>query len=247
MKLHEVVAVRKGIKARTYSDLTQLHKTAQKADQFAGLERAYQPLDEEGEQFPPESKIVQLTVRDLLAKVRAVLAESWGIELDQEAGNHTATADIVVDGNTVMTDAPVTFLIYAEKQLTDLRTMADALPVLETAKRWEADPNSHLFRTAEAVTGKTKKVQRPIVLYDATEEHPAQTQLITEDITIGHWHSTYYSGAIPQPTKDALTARIDGLKDAVKQARARANEAEVDRGNDVDGMLTHLFTFLFPE
>jgi hypothetical protein len=40
------------------------------------------------------------------------------------------------------------------------------------------------------------------VLYDATEHHPAQTQLISEDVIVGWWETVKHSGAIPRPRQE---------------------------------------------
>lgn len=233
LKLHEVVAVRKGIKSRTYGELTELHNRSRKADLYAGMIREFHPKDDDGETFPAEDKKVQLVADDVLKAVRKLRTEFFDIEATQEYGNLQARADVKVDGQTVLADVPVTLLIFLEKELNDLRTFIEALPTLDDARTWQADPNSKLHRSETAVTHKTKKVQRPIVLYDAVikDDHaiPAQTQLITEDVVTGHWHTTYLSGALPTPRREALLERIELLRNAVKRARARANDLEVER------------------
>lgn len=233
LKLHEVVAVRKGVKSRTYGELTELFKKAQKSDLYNGMTRDFKPKDDDSETYPPEDKKVQLVADDVLKQVRKLRAEFFDIEATQEYGNLNARGDVKVDGEVVLSDVPVTLLIFLEKELNDLRTFIEALPTLDDAKDWSADPNSRLFRSDTSVTHKTKKVQRPIVLYDAVvkDDHaiPAQTQLITDDIIVGHWHTTYLSGALPAPRKEALLDRIELLRDAVKRARSRANDHEVER------------------
>jgi len=245
LKLHEVVAIRKGVKSRTYGELTELHRKSSKDDPYAGLTREYVPKDDDGETFPPEDKKVQLVGEDVLKKVRKLRTEFFDIEATQEHGNLEARADVVVDGEVVLDDVPVTLLIFLEKELTDLRTFVDAMPALDEAKNWQADPNSRLHRSDTTVTHKTKKVQRPIVLYDAVikDDHaiPAQTQLITEDVVIGHWHTTHLSGALPTPRKEELLERIESLRTAVKRARSRANDTEVEK-RELGGKV---FRFLF--
>jgi len=245
LKLHEVVAVRKGIKSRTYGQLTELHKTAQKSDLYTGMTREFKPTDDDGETFPSENKRVQQLAEDVLKKVRKIRTQSVDIEATQDFGNLEARADVKVDGEVILADMPVTMLIFLEKELNDLRTFVEAMPSLDDSKTWTADPNSGLHRADTAVTHKTKKVQRPIVLYDAVvkDDHaiPAQTQLITEDVVIGHWHTTYLSGALPAPRKERLLERIEALRDAVKRARSRANDLEVER-KELGGAI---FRFLF--
>lgn len=231
--LHEIVAIRKGVKTRTYGELTELFKKAQKADLYAGMTRTFQPKDDDGETFPPEDKKVVLVADDVLKTVRKLRIDYFDIEATQEAGNREASADVLVAGQTVLTDVPVTLLLFLEKELNDLRTFIDAMPTLDDAKTWQADPNSKLCRSDTQVTHKTKKVQRPIVLYDAVikDDHaiPAQTQLITEDVVTGHWHTTHLSGALPTPRKEELLGRVEALRTAVKSARARANSREVEK------------------
>ncbi|MBX2797127.1 MAG: hypothetical protein KTR31_05650 [Myxococcales bacterium] len=241
MKLHEVVAVRKGVKTRTYSELTDLFRKAQRDELYNGMAREFTPTDDDGETFPSESKQVQLVAEDVLKRVRKLRATNLDIEATQEWGNREAQADVVVDGTTVLSDVPVTLLIFLEKELNDLHTFVAGMPVLDESKTWTKDPNSKLFRTDPARTHKTKKVQRPVVLYDATEHHPAQTQLISEDVTIGHWETTYRSGALPVPRKEELLERIDVLRNAVKRARSRANDAEVQRREIGEVLLGYLF------
>ena len=53
-KLNQIIAVEKGIKARVYADLTQLHHATQKADLFNGFAKQYQSLTDDGEQLPGE-------------------------------------------------------------------------------------------------------------------------------------------------------------------------------------------------
>ena len=76
------------------------------------------------------------------------------------------------------------------------------------------------------VDGSDLRIDLPITLYEATEEHPAQTQLITEDVIAGQWLTIKYSGAIAPPRKKQLLARIEKLSNAVKFAREQANAIE---------------------
>jgi hypothetical protein len=100
--------------------------------------------------------------------------------------------------------------------------------VLHRAEDWAKHDGAGLFRTAPIATHRTKKVQKPIVLYDATKEHPAQTQLITEDVVVGYWDTVKHSGALPAPRKKELISRIEKLSQAVKFAREKANAADAE-------------------
>jgi hypothetical protein len=107
-----------------------------------------------------------------------------------------------------------------------VRTFVEKMPTLDENRDWSQDPNSGLYRTERVTSHKTKKVQRAIVKYDATKEHPAQTEMITEDVIIGWWDTVLLSGALPVPRKEVLLERIDGLLKAVKMSRETANDQE---------------------
>jgi hypothetical protein len=97
------------------------------------------------------------------------------------------------------------------------------LPELDPAESWTFDENASLYKSEPTRSNRTKKVQKAIVLYDATEKHPAQTQLITEDTVVGVYTQTKMSGALPLPQKRAMLSRIDELLRAVQKAREEAN------------------------
>ena len=59
---------------------------------------------------------------------------------------------------------------------------------LDPGSDWSVDPGTGLYKTDNTLTQRTKKVQRPITLYEATKEHPAQTQLITEDVIVAGFY-----------------------------------------------------------
>jgi hypothetical protein len=222
-KLNQIIAIEKGIKSSAYGALTELNKAAQKPDLFNGFSKNYRKKDEDGEELPPEGKRVQYTSGEVLRAAERALTDLVDVTARKDWTNCVAKADVVVDGKTLIAAAPVSFLLFMEKQLTDLRTLVGNLPVLDVAEDWKSDPNSGLYRTEPTETHRTKKMQKPIVLYAATPEHPAQTQLITEDVIAGWWVLTRQSGAMPKPEKQKLQDRIDKLTQAIKQARESAN------------------------
>lgn len=240
IKLHEIVAVRKGVKSRTYSELTDLHKKAQRDTLYSGMNKVYRAKDEDGEKYPPESKHVQINATDVLKKAGKILDEAWNIEATQEYGNKGAVADIVVDGDTLLTDVPATFLLYMEKQLSDLHTFASQLPTLAEDKVWNKDPNSHLFRSETVQTTKTTQVEKPQVVIPPTEHHPGQWTTLKETVIQGWWDTTHLSGALPIPEKEALVERVEKLRNAVKRARSRANDTAVNRQEVAAPLLGYL-------
>jgi hypothetical protein len=227
-KLNQIVAIEKGVKSRVYGEITEMHKAAQKPELFNGFVKTYRKKDEEGEDYPQERKKVQLEAETVLAQAARLLTEIMDVTATKDYANCHASADVVLDGQVLLKAAPATYLLFLEKQLSDLHTFVEKMPALDETDDWSRDENSALFKTAAIPTQRTKKVQKPLVLYPATAEHPAQTQMITEDIVVGYWDTIKQSGALPVPRKQVLLERIEKLSQAVKFAREQANSAEAE-------------------
>lgn len=236
-KLNQVIAVEKGIKQKNNDVGSELYKALQKPALFNGLSKKYKPLDENGEYFAPESVKVQMNVKDVLKQNSRVLSELLDVTATKDFANCQAKANVVVEGQTLLEGAPATYLLFLEKQLTDMHTMLNALPVLDPAEEWTLDANADLFKTDVTQTHKTKKVQKALVKYPATDKHPAQTEVITDDQTVGHWETVKTSGAMPLTDKNVLIERVEKLQKAVKFAREEANTTEAQAQKVGDKLL----------
>jgi hypothetical protein len=241
-KLNQVNALVTARKGDAEKQVTELYKIVQKDQLFAGRERTYRPLDEvNGQKVPPESQRVQQRVDDVIAQARAKWTELWNLVLTQDTGNQAAKADIVVDGKTVLANVPVTSLLFLDKQVNDLETFVSKLPTPDPSEEWSHDPNTGLLRSRATESMRTSKEPTVIVKYEATKEHPAQTELFTKDIPVGTWTQILYSGCIPMDRKNAILTRIRKLQDAIKIAKEQANLLEVDRQKAGEPLLGFVF------
>lgn len=235
-RLCQVIAIEKGIKNECNVAITAAYHEIQKSALFAGIARVYEPKDEEGEKLPPEHQKVQKRAEDLLQFTADTMTKYWDITLTKDTANTLAKADVVVDGKTILTAAPVPFLLFLEKQLGDLATMVKKLPVLDPGESWKADATQNAHATETASTIKTKKIPRAFVKAEATKEHPAQVDTFTEDVLVGTWKTIRYSGALPQKRVTDVLERVGRLQAAVKFAREEANMLQVQEqhvGKDV--------------
>lgn len=236
----ELIAIEAEARGRAEKRFTQLHRKNEKAELFAGFSRTYYPKDSDGDHLPPEQRLVQAKAPAQLATMRSVLSGLFNLTASKDRTNCHAMADVVVDGQVLFKDAPATFLLWLEKQVREIRTFVDKLPVLDPAYTWVKDEAANLWKTAPIETNRTQKVPRPIVLYEATKEHPAQTQMINDDVVVGHFSRTEHSGALREVDKTNLLLRIDALSAAVKQARERANLVEVTEVEVGDSVFAYL-------
>lgn len=241
MRLSQVLGVEKGKKAREHRAKTDLYRLVQSPEVFAGLSRTYVPIDDDGEKLPPEGRRVQCRVPDILKELREVESEWFDIAAMREWGNTVAKANVVVDGETILSDVPVPYLLFLEKQLVDLHTFVTNLPTLDANEEWEFDGGEGLWRSQPVETIKYKKVPRNHVKAPATDRHPAQVEVYHEDVPVGRWTRIVRSGAAPQTRIDELVARVVALRDAVIVAREEANTYEVETREVGDKVFNYLF------
>ena len=228
-RLSQVIAVEKQVKSRVNSEGAELHKSNQKADLFNGMNRTYDRKDEDGEELPPEQKLVQHRAQENLTLWSRLWTELLDVVATKDWGNLGAKADLVVEGETLVKDAPVTYLIWLEKQLEDFRTFVANLPVLDPGKAWKWDPASSLSVTEPIRTARHKKVPRVLLKVEASEHHPGQAEIVHDDILVGYWSNVSLSGALPDSRRRRLLERVDSLRKAVKEAREEANSIKVDQ------------------
>jgi hypothetical protein len=227
-KLSQIIAVEKGVKSDATRQFTDLHHNVQKAPLLSGISRTYQPRAEDGDTLPSESTKVQISAEETLESAAKVLTRLFDVTLTKDHANTAARADVKVDGATILKDVPVTYLLFLEKQLTDLHTFVAKLPVLDPAEDWtqEGAPPG-CWRSEPVKTVRPKKVPRNHVLAEATAQHPAQVQVFTEDVPVGDWTTVKFSGALPSRRVRELLDRVTVLQQAVKYAREEANAVEV--------------------
>lgn len=227
VKLNAVIAVAKGIKSRSCSVVSDLYKTIQKPELFEGLVRNYRKLDDGDVDLPSERKVVQFRTKDILSALRVSKSELIDVTAQMEIANTQAKASVWIDGKEILPELPAIVLLPLEKELVDLRTFIEKLPILDHGEAWKPKPddNTGLWVTEVSSTHRTKKVPKPVTLYEATDKHPAQTTLLQEDIIAGYWDTTKLSGAMKKLDKEAILERVEKLLNAVKQAREEANDA----------------------
>jgi hypothetical protein len=226
-KLNQLIAVSKGAKADAQRAITDAYHQVQKTPLLNGLAREYQPRDDEGDRLPSESTKVQYTAQDATTYVAKALTRLLDVQASLDAANTYASANVVVDGEVVLTALPVPTLLFLEKQLADLHTFVGKLPVLDPAINWSYSDAAGHYASDTVQTTRTTKVPRNHVLAPATEKHAAQVQVYYEDVIVGTWNTTRFSGAMPESDRRAMLERVTKLRDAVKMARELANEAEI--------------------
>lgn len=239
-KLHQVLPLflqRKAAGQKTVEAFSSLLG----GNNFVGMTRRYTPIDDEGQTFPPEDKRIIRSVDEMLEQLRPAWSDMVDSAASMDCTNQKASANIVIDEQVVAENVPGTTLIFLEKKTNELINAIKKLPTLDPNFQWTKDENDKVYKADPVETLKTQKVPNPIVLYEATEKHPAQVEMQHKDVTVGKWTTTAMSKAISQVEKDTMLRKAVQLRDAIIFAREQANQQEVEDktiGNS-------LFSFVF--
>ena len=240
-KLNQIIAILRHVKENSQKQTTDLYQNLKKEGLFSGMARTYRPIDDDGEKLPAENKIVQMRVTDVLKRVAELEVPFYDLIAQQDAANCLTKADVIVNGKTVLTGMPATTLLWLEHRLQDMHSVLVDLPELPQTDKWAFDQNQNCYAAEEVQTSKSKKVPKVIVKYEATEKHPAQTELLHEDKLAGYWTTVNFSGALPKDKKQQLRERCEALLAAVKQAREEANLQEVSEKKIGQAVFNHLY------
>lgn len=244
-KLHELLAVEGGLKGQAEKVRGDLATTFEKKrHHFSEKTVTFQPSEETEKPVTEEQLDLQATVRKELAWIAGIWSEALDVSAAVAEANTRARADVVLaSGQVVFKDLPATALLELEKRLLEVHGLVLAIPTLDPARGFKPDAHKGegIYKARDDEKTRTKKVQRAIVLYPATPEHPAQTQLISEDVPVGKILTQEWSGLITPSEKADMLERAEELRRAVKAARSRANEVEVNQ-QKVGGKL---FEYIF--
>lgn len=259
-QLHALVAVEKGLKVNQAlkggGALTKAYQAlqvkSQEQSRLFGLSRTYQPTVDGATQYPDESKVLQLRASDVIRGVGEELKEVFDVVATKELGNTIAKADIILNPTSenpvvFLKDIPVSYLLWLEARLVDLNTFVRSLPTLPPDEEWRWDSNQNCFASVPKQVIKTKKTPRSFTKAAATEHHPAQAEIIFEDIPEGTWTAVKFSGALSETSVNKMKNRVQVLLQAVKFARESANNQEVTPQKVGEDIFKYLFLDVLEE
>lgn len=247
-KLHEVLAAENDVKNQYKQINDETLHILNRPQVFIGkvtkLTMTKPELDEQTKKATEEAgssvEAIGTTVTDRLNYMGNFFKRLVNHRLQKDLTNQKATANILVDGQTIAENLPATFLLELEDRLTSYRAIYASIPTLDVKKEWDLDEKlgNGIFRLRHPeVRAKTEKYIEHKIIVPATDRHPAQVKEWTIDNVVGKTEVTEFSGMWTSARKAEVLARCDKLIVAVKEARARANQAEVVQGSDVGSAL----------
>ncbi len=233
-KLHELLAVENNLETQANKCRTDLINTFEKKRHlFEEKRTVFTPSAEGAPQQVEAQSDLQTSVTKELLWIQGHMAKALDASYQVAEANTRAIADVILDdGNTVLIkEVPATALLELEKRCVEVHQLIAAIPTLDPAKAFRPDDQrgKGVFKARDITKTRTQKQTKVIIKYEATKEHPAQTELLNVDVPIGKLEEQEWSSLITPSQKAELMDRIEELTRAVRRARSRANEIEVDQ------------------
>lgn len=230
-QLHEILAVESSLGKAADKLMQESRKTLGKENLFMGATRTLKMFDTESEHLnTKESVNLETTVDENIDYLIDPVGDYWDAILQKDLTNQTATADIIIDGQTIAAGLPATFLLNMETKLGELRRVYDSIHTLAPGIKWEIDRDHSkmgVFTANENETFKTEKMVEFVIAAEATEQHPAQVREVPKTTNVGKYSLQKWCGLLSPLEKAMRIQRLDKLIRAVKKARQRANKAEI--------------------
>lgn len=231
-KLHELLAVYESTTGQASKVRGELMVTFEKKRHlFEGRKKTFRSLAENTEPQVEAEQEIQSTIAHEIRWISKYLAKSTDVAYQIDVANTAAKADVVDDdGNVLLKDVPTTTLLQLAKRVAEWKDLIVAIPTLDPAKGFTEDKahgEGH-WMARDVVKPRTVKTKKVYIKYEATKEHPAQTELLDADVQTGTTLEQEWSGLITPSMKADLLDRVETLYRAVNQARSKANDHVIE-------------------
>lgn len=231
-KLHELLAVESNLRGQSEAARKDLMNTFEKKrHHFTKVIDTFKSA-KEGIPDKVETQLgLQTTVAKELSWISEKIAASIDVSLQVDIANSSARADVVLDsGEILLFEVPATTLLQLEKRLINIQELVASIPTLDPSKGFELDltEGDAIYRARDTEKPKTEKSFDFIVMVQPTDKFPAQVKELSTDKVIGYTLHQEWCSMITVSQKAEMFDRVEALIRAVKKARSRANDCEID-------------------
>ncbi len=231
-KLHELLAVEKTRSGAANKILADTAQKFNKFDYFQGAEKTLSMIEDSAQNAAieiaaRETRNLPTTVQETLEYALEAWVRAEDVIFQKNLSNQYANSDLYFQGQLLTEAVPVDELMGLEVRLDSMRKIMEMMPTLAASTKWEPDTmsgrNGAWIAAEPEITTKTEKTMTAVVLYAATDKHPAQVKEVPSDRTVGTFKLVKTCGAATSAQKAKVMATLDELISEVKQARMRAN------------------------
>ncbi len=247
-KLHELLAVESDLRGQAESCRTDLKSTFEKKSHHFTKKVITFKSTVDGVPDKTESQLnLQTSVKKELSWIAEKLAKALDTGHQIDVANTTAQSDVVLeDGTVLLKGVPTTSLLRLEHRVVEVKDLVGAIGTLDPAKGFTEDPSEGdgIYRARDEEKNRGEKKFSFVVMVPPTDKHPAQVKELMEDVKIGTIVTQEWSSLITVAQKGDMLDRVEEVLRAIKRARARANEMEIDvRQNKIgESVLNYVFS-----
>jgi hypothetical protein len=245
--LGQVVAAEAAARSEANKRTGAIHKQGQKPDLFEGFDRTYAPFatladgtEDLSLQRPPQGTRVQVRAEKLIRDFMDELQPAIDLAASKDEANCKARADVLIDGEVLLSAVPATHLLHMEKVLEDIGTFIAKLPVRDPSVHWEDSAEDSLAHSGPTFTNSEEVQTKAMIVVPATREHAGTGTTYQERVAVGRWTTVRHTGALTAERKRRLEGRVAILKVAFRQAREAANRAEALELHEADTLFGYI-------
>lgn len=231
-KLHELLAVESNLRGQAEATRKDLLNTFEKKKHHFSEVIVTFKSSKEG---TPDKIENQLGLQSTIYKELDWIGEKIAAAIDSchqiDIANTQARADVILEnGVLLLNNVPATSLLQLEKRIKEVQELVANIPTLDPAKGFEPDKDrgAGIFRARDVEKPRTEKQFEFIVMQPPTDKHPAQIKELMVDKPIGVILAQEWSSLITVAEKGDMLDRVEALLRAIKKARSRANEQDID-------------------
>lgn len=246
-KLHEILAAEKTVNAAWNEVEKDTNAKLGKSHFFMGETKTLNmledtPANSAAEEAAKSHRKLPTNVLKTFEYALGLYAAMENLQLQKNLTNASARGTVFLHGMELFKDLPVDQLLGLESRVARIRTLIDLIPTLDAGIKWTFDATSGDWLADGEVTTKTETVLEPVILYPATDKHPAQVKEASKVSVVGKFTTTRRSGAATTLQKATLIQLADSLLIEIKKARMRANDTTiVQTQSDFGQVLAELF------
>lgn len=243
-KLHELLAIEGSLEKQADKVRNDLIDTFNKKRHLFEEKRVNFISSVEGIPNSLETQSdAQTSVKKEFTLLQSFIVKAIDASYQIAEANTKARADIVLDnGSVLVANVPATSLLELEKRMSEIHSLISAVPTLDPAKGFSFDNVRNLYKARSVVKTRTRKERHVLIKYEATPQHPAQTEAYDKDVPIGTLEEQEWSGLLTPTEKSVLINRVEEIVRAVRRARSRANETEIDQSKKIAAnLLSYIF------
>lgn len=243
-KLHQLIAVENDLVKQANNILEETTVTfTKKSEHFDGFTKVYRPLNEDGEELPPEIKNIITTVDEKLCYTNESIFNALNATISKEMTNSSgnAVAKLIVGDIEFGTFSSTAFLAM-ERFFVKYREMIKSIPTYDPTRVWSKDNSSgkDLFVAPKETRARTEKVKKTLMLSPATDKFPANVQVYDDTATVGFYDTLYSTGKFSPLEKSTLLTKVDEVIHAIKVAREEANQADVTNVDVASSLINYI-------